>query len=175
MVESDENMIELINFLNNNCTINNNLGLNTFKKVALNKGFDLDLSCIHRKCNMSQDEISFALNNIISSYITLPLSLIERNEKYNLGKFKFMSLNYLFENYDKYDNLFDIAYSSSKLNEKMIIFFSCFKRKRKYFFRTETLEQRAKFASQKNINLRFNFVNSFNYGESLLKIKNNQI
>ena len=175
-METDNNMLDLINFLNNRSIINDGTILGKrFIQVVNSKGLNLDVDCIHRKCNITQDEIVFLDDNNISKFITLPLSLIERHEKYTLGKFKFFSTNFFLENYDKYSNIFDIASSSSQITNQIMIFLSCFKNEKKYFFRTETLEQRAELLNKKNIEMKINHLNCMKYAEVLLKIANNKI
>lgn len=176
MKYSDENMIILLNYLNKNAIVLDGsiLGKN-FIDIIYMKGLRMDESCINRKCNLSQDEINFILDKKISPYITLPLSLIDRDYKYKLGKFKFFNTNFFLENYDKYSNIFDIASSNSQIGNNIMIFLSCFKNEERYFFRTETLVQRAENVNKKNIEMKFNQLYCMKYHEALLKIANNKI
>ena len=169
---SDENMIILLNYLNKNAKVldGTTLGKN-FIDIINMKGLRMDESCINRKCNLSQDEINYILDNKISPYITLPLSLLNRDYKYKLGSFKFLSTNYLLKNYDKFENIFDIAISNSNLKNCIMIYMSCFKGTETYFLRTQTLEQTAELISKKNVNMKFDKIQELNYAEVLQKIK----
>ena len=173
---SNENLLILLKFLNRNSSIKDgSLNGSTFQEEAFKKNIRLDSSCLNRKCSLTVDDINFIHNNNISQYVTIPYTIINKNFKFKMGNFVFYSFKKLYERYEKYLDIYDIAFSSSKINDGYMIFFSCFKNVDSFFFRTESLDQINNYNDCDKIKLQFNHVNNLKFSQAILKIARKEI
>ena len=173
---SNENLLILIKFLNKHSNIKDGSeNGTTFLAEAYKKNIRLDSTCLNRKCSLTPDDINFIHNNNISQYITLPFTIIDKELKFKLGEFVFYSFKKIYQRYNKYNNLFDIAFSSKNINQGYMIFFSCIKNENKYFFRTESLKQINDYNDIEDIKLSFSHINYIKYSNAILKIARKEI
>lgn len=173
---TNENLLILLKFLNRNSSIKDGtLNGSTFQAEAFKKNIRLDSTCLDRKCSLTVDDINFIHYNNISQYVTIPYTIINRNLKYKIGDFVFYSFKKLYERYDKYLDVYDIAFSSSNVNNGYMIYFSCFKNQDSFFFRTESLKQMNEYNDCDKIELQFNHVNNFKYSQCILKMARKEI
>lgn len=173
--ETDKRLVYLLNVLNVHSKITNELNLNTtFLEEAKKRNLKLDHTCLNRKCSLTQDDISFLIEKNIHQYVSIPFTIINKDVNYTINKFRFYSISKIIKSYNKYLDIYNIAFSAQLVNNNKMIYLSCIKGKKQFFLRCEDTNIIVKNLNKNNVKLNFERLNFFSYFEIMKMIVNNK-